>query len=184
MKKCKGGGAATGSACDPEPVSTTKKSAHLPLFGASSARAAKPAPKVEEARAALGGRARSSALAGALVHVRTPAREQQLGAVVFADETSVDVWIGEGRIRRVRAADISIASDVGAHPLVAVAADARIFATLFEGASVRFLSPAGVTLEGTLTEKCRYGALVLGLDGKLLAVSFRRLFPVSTDQLQ
>lgn len=165
-------------------MGTSKKGTHLPVFGASTARASKPAPKVDEARAALGGRARSSALAGALVHVTTPARGQQLGAVVFADETSVDVWIGDGRIRRVRSADVSIASDVGVHPLVAVAADARVFATLFEGARVRYLSPTGVTLEGTLTEKCRYGALVLGLDGKLLAVSFRRLFPAASDELQ
>jgi len=165
-------------------VSTGKKGTPLPLFGAPSTRATKPAPKIDEARAALGGRGRSSALAGALVHVTMDARAQQLGAVVFADETSVDVWIGDGRIRRVRSADVSIASDVGAHPLAAVAADARIFATLSEGARVRFLSPTGVTLEGTLTEKCRYGALVLGLDGKLLAVSFRRLFPAASEQLQ
>jgi len=165
-------------------VGTSKKGTHLPVFGAPSTRASKPAPKIDEARAALGGRAKSSALAGALVHVNTAARAQQLGAVVFADETSVDVWVGDGRIRRVRSADVSIASDVGVHPLAAVAADVRIFATLFEGARVRFLSPAGVTLEGTLTEKCRYGALVLGLDGKLLAVSFRRLFPVASEQLQ
>lgn len=153
------------------------------MFGAGFARPGSQ-PKVDDARAALGGRATTSALAGALVRVMNPAREPQLGAVVFADDTSVDVWVGDGRIRRVRSHDVAVAHDVGAHPFAAVAADARVFASLPEGARVRFISPLGVTLEGTLREKCRYGGLVLGLDGKLLAVSFRRLFPASTAQLQ
>ena len=158
-------------------MSENKKGAPLPMFLGRAARPERPAPKVHDARAALGGRASSSALAGTLVTVTSPAGATRPGAVVFADEASVDVWVGDGRIRRVRHADVTVAHELGEHPLAAVAADARVFASLVEGTTVRFLSPVGITLEGTLAEKCRYGALVLAADGKLLAVSFRRLFP-------
>jgi hypothetical protein len=53
----------------------------------------------------------------------------------------------------------------------------RLFASLSEGDRVRFASAASAAAEGLLIEKCRYGALVLDDEEKVLAVGFRRLWP-------
>ena len=50
------------------------------------------------------------------------------------------------------------------------------FARLREGQKVFFERVPGTISEGTLLEKCRYGALVGDLDGKVLGVGFRKLF--------
>jgi hypothetical protein len=155
-------------------VSAGKKPS-LPLFGARRAPASPP-PRIDDARTALGGRAATTALAGSLV--RVPAGEASvLGAVVFADDTRADVWVSEGRIRRVPLDALTPATDAAHHPLAAVAADARVYAGLRESASVRFLTSDGDPREGTLLEKCRYGGLVRDAEGRVHAVSFRRLLP-------
>jgi len=62
-------------------------------------------------------------------------------------------------------------------------AEVRLFATLKEGQRVRFAEKDGSAGElsvGMLVEKCRYGALVAKDDGRILAVGFRRLWPVSS----
>lgn len=130
-------------------------------------------PTVDRARESLGGRASTDADAGQRVRMTDDARE---GVVVFASGGERDVWIGEGRIRRARVelCEPSGSADVA---LDAVAIDARRFATLAESAEVGFLDRAGGVHAGTLVEKCRYGALVLASDGKIVAVSFRRLAP-------
>jgi hypothetical protein len=156
------------------PVPAGKKPS-LPLFGARRA-PAPPPPRIDDARTALGGRAETTALAGSLVRVRS-GEASTLGAVVFADEARADVWIGEGRIRRLPLEALTPATDAAHHPLAAVAADARVYAALREGAAVRFLTSAGDAREGTLLEKCRYGGLVRDAEGRVHAVSFRRLLP-------
>ncbi len=152
------------------------------MFGAARPSAPRPPPRIEDARTALGGPGVTTALAGALVRLRVaPGGEAAggttLGAVVFADAERADVWIGEGRIRRVAHEAWAPAPDAAGHPLAAVAADARVYAGLREGAPVRFVTPEGAAREGALVEKCRYGGLVREADGRVHAVSFRRLLP-------
>lgn len=127
-------------------------------------------PTVDGARAALGGRAATLEGAGAVV--RMPSG--RLAVVVFVAPHEQDVWIGEGRFAR---ATESLEPAPATPELEAVAADARRFARLSEGDPVRYLDRSGAPHEGTLIEKCRYGALVLAPDERVLAVSFRRVFP-------
>jgi hypothetical protein len=143
-------------------------------------------PSIEAARQALGGRGSTSALAGTFVRVPGAAASTwgaaRRGVVVYADAATADVWVGDGRIRRVAVADLAPLPDEPLHPLAPVAADARLFAALREGDAVRAAShdgpPDGRTVvEGTLVEKCRYGALVRRSDGRVLAASIRRVWP-------
>jgi hypothetical protein len=97
------------------------------------------------------------------------------GVVVCVHEDERDVWIGEGRFVRTRAEDLTPTDDAS---LEAVAGDARLFGGLHEGARVGALTKDGARREGVLAEKCRYGALVV-VEGKVLAVSFRRIVPLA-----
>lgn len=142
---------------------------HLRTFGAVHVPAGP--PTVEEARASLGGRASTSLDAGALVRVSDGA----VGVVVFASHDERDVWVGEGRLRRVAAERCAELEGPAPAALLPVAADAARFAGLPEGARVRYLDRLGRAHAGTLVEKCRYGALVESEDARVLAVSFRRL---------
>jgi hypothetical protein len=76
----------------------------------------------------------------------------------------------------------AVASHPGAAPEVlwCLAAEVRIFASLVEGDMVRWERARGLLPavgEGCIVEKCRYGAIVVTRDGKLVAVGFRRLWP-------
>ena len=154
----------------------------LPSLGAA-ATVSHDAPSVDEARVALGGRVEAVNLRGvmklgALVHfvdVRGKALE---GVLVFASLEGADVWVGDGRFHRVPDARMR-GSEVTCHghPLADVAADAHVFAMLPEGARVRFVDRKGVMQLGLLVEKCRYGALIENEDKRILAVSFRRVWP-------
>ncbi|AKF07404.1 hypothetical protein [Sandaracinus amylolyticus] len=145
---------------------------HLPTFGAVHVPTR--APTVDEARASLGGRASTSPEAGALVQV-IEASSRVSGVIVFASAEERDVWIGEGRLRRVARSSCVDAEGPMDPALAPVAADASRFAALSEGTRVRYHDRRGVAHEGTLVEKCRYGALVESSAGRVLAVSFRRI---------
>jgi hypothetical protein len=143
---------------------------HLPSLGLGAVRIPAGPPSVDDARAALGGRASTDAGAGALV--RLGATE---GVVVFASATERDVWIGEGRFQRVATATC-VPSDGASRPdLTPVASDARRFAALAEGDAVRVRDRSDREQDGRLIEKCRYGALVLCEEERVIAVSFRRI---------
>jgi hypothetical protein len=136
-------------------------------------------PTVDQARETLGGRASTDHTAGARVRVGSVRGAAIEGVVVFGSERERDVWIGEGRFQRIAAGDCETLSlgdpALGDRALDAVADDARRFATFVEGAAVRYLDRSGRAHEGTLVEKCRYGALVMGEGGRILAVGFRRI---------
>lgn len=134
-------------------------------------------PSVDDARAALGGRA-STVISGAGERVRIASSE---GVVVFASTSERDVWIGEGRFRRVAPAACEPIEPMPDPELDAVAADARRFAAMSEGDPVRFRDRHDGDHAGQLVEKCRYGALVLGPDERVIAVSFRRLTQSGSD---
>lgn len=99
------------------------------------------------------------------------------GLLVCVDDAHAFVWTGENEFRRLPA-DAWRPSD---SPLdaetLARTEDLRRFAMLRERQRVRFVTARGVSLEGTLIEKCRFGALVAREDGVVVAVGFRSLFP-------
>lgn len=134
------------------------------------------APTVDKARSALGGRGATGPEAGTIVALPGGVLGRDVGVVVFASDTERDVWVGGGKLRRVPADRIESATDGEVTAgLLTVAREARAFAALDEGQAVRFETRGGEVLTGTLVEKCRYGALVLDADQKVLAVSFRRI---------
>jgi hypothetical protein len=84
------------------------------------------------------------------------------------------------RLKRLAPEDIETACNADApEALALVAADARVFWLLVEGQSVRWADGEGALRDGKLVEKCRYGALVLRADGAIIAVGFRKLWPVA-----
>jgi hypothetical protein len=158
-------------------MSSSKRS--LPSLGARDVPSG--VPSIDEAREALGGRVTTtSPRAGALARFRD-ARGRDVEGVVVCDTTDeLDVWIGEGRLQRLPAARVTLAPLGADHALADVGADARVFVSLAEGRRVRFLTRSGSSHEGVLAERCRYGALV-SHEGRVLAVSFRRLWPLDAE---
>lgn len=132
-------------------------------------------PTVDRAREALGGRVESGEGAGSVVLVTMKRGAPARGVVVCAVGDERDVWIGEGRFVRTHPSELAPTDDAS---LEGVAVDARLFASLREGARVCAIAKDGTRREGVLAEKCRYGALV-AVDGKVLAVSFRRIVPLA-----
>lgn len=136
-------------------------------------------PTVDAARERLGGRAVTAPDVGGAVVVTSGLGVQQLGVVIFRRDQEVDVWIGAGRVRRLSTSDdLKPASRSELLSSLAEIADgAVIFASLTEGQSVRFRDGGGQLHQGLLVEKCRYGALVLDPDDKVIAVGFSGLSP-------
>jgi len=133
----------------------------------------RPKSTLEAVRARLGGRARTSPQAGRIVcFLDTGAT----GVVLFAQGDEVHVFSNAGWVRRTtRDAVIHIAEP--AAELDAVASDVRVFVSLEEGARVRFQDLSGMA-QGTLLEKCRYGAVVRRDDAAIMGVGFRRIWPL------
>jgi hypothetical protein len=52
----------------------------------------------------------------------------------------------------------------------------RLFTSLVEGERVRWERGTEVA-EGCIVEKCRYGAIIVSRDGRVVAVGFRKLWP-------
>lgn len=129
---------------------------------------------VDDARAGLGGRARTSDRAGAAVRLD----HGTIGVVVFAADDSCDVCTMDGRFHRVDPSTLTEHTENLPTALAEIAMDARIFAALEEQQRVRFQGPRSEMREGLLVEKCRYGALVLNEEKKVIAISFRRLWPL------
>jgi hypothetical protein len=145
-------------------------------------RASKRAPSVDAARKRLGGRGTSTGAAGSVVELTMGNRVHVAGVVLFASEHECDVWVDGGLVRRTRLDAVTPRSGMVSIALERIAADVRVFAALREGERVRYEPSPGTVVEGTLVEKCRYGALVLadalrGGGGKIVAVGFRKLWP-------
>jgi hypothetical protein len=134
---------------------------------------------IDSARRKLGGRpAEASVRApGSLVQGTLRDGARRTGVVLWASAGHCDVWFDDGIARRVRAAVVRAYDGVPPTSLVRIVAEARIFAGLFEGDRVRW-DRAGNVFDGCIVEKCRYGAIVLTSDGRLVAVGFRRLWPI------
>jgi hypothetical protein len=134
------------------------------------------APQVHEARRRLGGRGSSEPGAGLLVEVVRQSRSDP-GVVLFVSGNELDVWMGQGRVERIPRDRVRPLVAPAHQDLVAIAGDVHVFVHLLEGGRVRYLDQGRMSL-GTLVEKCRYGALVLRDDQQIMAIGFRKLFPV------
>lgn len=134
-------------------------------------------PTLDEARKNLGGAWEGGPDVGRTVSV-AGAHGARIGVVVHSSPTHRDVWIGGGRLQRVPVARVELGADDA--NLADVAADARIFGALQVGQRVAYEARDGTVGEGTLVEKLRFGGLVgLEDEGRVLAVSFRKLTPAS-----
>lgn len=109
-------------------------------------------------------------------------RRRMLGVVVFASRSEVHVLLDGVRLRRLPPSDVTVADvkDVSdeAVEIEKIAGDARLFGQLAEGQAVRYADDAGSLVSGKLIEKCRWGALVQREDGAVVAVGFRKLWPL------
>jgi hypothetical protein len=134
---------------------------------------------VESVRDRLGGRAESLPGVGAIVSIRSSEAEPKPGVVLFASDERFDIWFGGGTVRRVLREQIEPFLGDPPAEIMVVASDARIFAELKEGQTVRFSPTSSGDSEGTLAEKCRFGGLVRRSDGVLVGVGFQRLWPAA-----
>ena len=134
----------------------------------------RPAASLDAVRARLGGRARTDQQAGRVVcFLDTGAT----GVVLYGRGEEVHVFSNAGWVRRTTADALSQVDEPLAD-LRAVVDDVRVFAALEEGTRVRFQDRSGMA-QGTLIEKCRYGAVVRRDDAKLMGVGFRRIWPLA-----
>lgn len=164
----------------------------LPLFNLARTPVLDPSttdqkPTVDAVRKRLGGRGSTEADAGDLVTLTTPGGGKLQGVIVFASGDNLDVWIDQdtasrtapprvGVVRRAHRAHVAPLRVAPSRDLDAMANDARVFGALLEGQRILFQTDEGVG-EGTLVEKCRFGALVQRDDGTLVGVGFRRIWP-------
>ena len=137
-----------------------------------------PRPSIDAARRRLGGRASppSTSPPGYPVQATLRDGKQHSGVVLWSSAVQCDVWFDDGVARRLRADAVAPHAGPPPEDLARVAAEVRVFASLVEGERVRWQRSTGV-VEGCIVEKCRYGAIVVTRDGKLIAVGFRRLWP-------
>ncbi len=133
---------------------------------------------IEAARRKLGGRpAGGSARApGSLVRGTLRDGACRTGVILWDSGGRCDVWFDDGIARRVRASVVTSHNGPPPPALGRILAEVRIFASLAEGDRVRW-DRSGSLVDGCIVEKCRYGAIVLTREAKLVAVGFRRLWP-------
>lgn len=154
---------------------------NLPLLPELSSDDDAARPRLESARAQLGGPGDTDGLAGERVALVSAAGERRVGVVLYANEREVDVWFEGSVVRRTLRGMVSaLEPGEGSPALDAVVADVKVFASLRDGDRVRWQRGEGGVGEGKLIERCRYGALVASDDGRILAVGFRRLWPAVT----
>jgi len=129
---------------------------------------------LDAVRARLGGRARTSPQVGRVVRFLDTGAT---GIVLFAQGDEVHVFSNAGWVRRTTREAVVYVEQPDAE-LDRIANDVRVFAALEEGTRVRFQDLSGLA-QGTLLEKCRYGALVRRDDAAILGVGFRRVWPLA-----
>lgn len=137
-------------------------------------------PTVDAMRKRLGGRASTEPGAGELVSLTTERGIERIGVVLFVRGEDLDVWTDGDVVRRARRASLRPVEDHGGEgaslgAIVTIARDARSFAALREGQQVRYQHEGGIG-EGTLVEKCRFGALIERVDGAVIGAGFRRIW--------
>jgi hypothetical protein len=134
-------------------------------------------PSASDVRKRLGGVGQTEAGAGVVVRFVEDPGAGTLGVVVFRLGDELDVYLGEGWLRRTRSGAVEELEGEAPSSLASIAADARVFSTLIPGQAVRFQSGDGELRSGVLLEKCRFGAIVVRDDKRLVGVGFRKLWP-------
>lgn len=150
----------------------------LPLHSASGTQQ----PTADDVRRRLGGAGQSEAGAGVVVRFVDDPGAGTLGVVLFRHGEEVDVYLGDGWLRRTRAASVEPLAVEAPDSLATVASDVRVFHTLRNGDRVRYADATGNLLDGTLLEKCRYGAIVLSDSQRLIGIGFRKLWPAPSSE--
>ena len=137
---------------------------------------------LETARAKLGGVAAgaSEQPPGTLVGAKLRDGEQHFGVLLWAEGGQCDIWFDDGLARRARAGVVYPCAGPTPDALLRIASEVRLFSALAEGQRVRWERETGLE-EGRILEKCRYGAIVAARGGKVIAVGFRKLWPVGID---
>ena len=137
-------------------------------------------PSIEAARRRLGGRAtaQSRRAPGSLVQVKVHGASPAKGVLLWATEHHCDVWFEDGVARRARFHAVTPCRGRLPEALVRVAGEMRLFTALAEGARVRWERGSEIA-EGRIVEKCRYGAIIVSRDGRVVAVGFRKLWPTA-----
>ncbi len=128
-------------------------------------------------RKRLGGVGQTESGAGMVVRFVEDPGAGTLGVVVFRSGEEIDVYLGDGWLRRTRRASVAEFEGEAPSSLSSIADDARVFSTLVPGQPVRFQSGDGELRKGVLLEKCRFGAIVVRDDKRLVGVGFRKLWP-------
>jgi hypothetical protein len=134
------------------------------------------APSVDAIRKKLGGRAISEPGAGDLVSLADRGGDERIGVVLFARADEIAVWVAEGIVRRTERALLHAAQTAPSPEVQEIANDARVFGSLAEGQRVGYEPGDAAFGEGTLVEKCRFGALVERHDRTVLGIGFRRVW--------
>ncbi|HEV8244891.1 MAG TPA: hypothetical protein VGP93_03950 [Polyangiaceae bacterium] len=129
-------------------------------------------------RLRLGGRGQSEAGAGMVVRFVEAPGAGTLGVVLYRSGDVLDVYLGDGWLRRTNRSAVAALEIEPPASLAAAAADARMFTELREGDRVRYRAANGQVVLGELLEKCRYGAIVQNDDRRLVGIGFRKLWPV------
>jgi hypothetical protein len=137
-------------------------------------------PSIEAARRRLGGRATapSHRVPGSLVQVKLQGKAWTKGILLWATERHCDVWFEDGVARRARFHAVTLCAGPMPDGLMRVAGEMRLFTSLVEGERVRWERPTEVA-EGCIVEKCRYGAIIVSRDNRVVAVGFRKLWPAA-----
>ena len=130
-------------------------------------------PTLEIARKRLGGKASRSSHMGSVVRILDD--RPVVGIVLHGKGDDLDVLLGSAMVRRTKLELTEPASEEEVDAMLL--AEVRLFASLEVGARVRFADKDGSAV-GLLVEKCRWGALVAKDDGKILAIGFRKLWPL------
>lgn len=128
-------------------------------------------------RTRLGGRGESEAEIGAIVRFEPAEGMALFGVVLFVEGGFAHVLLEGGTVRRTSRDSLSEVDDGDHAELALIAQDARTFGELREGDAVRYADSQGTLGEGTLVEKCRFGALVARPDGVVMGIGFRKISP-------
>jgi hypothetical protein len=137
-------------------------------------------PSLDLARRRLGGTASTDSrrVPGSLVVVSLRSGAQAKGILLWETERYSDVWFEDGVARRARAETVSPLDRAVPASLTRIAGEMRIFMSFAEGDRVYWQRSAEIA-DGCIVEKCRYGAIVVTGDGKVVAVGFRKLWPAA-----
>ncbi len=137
-----------------------------------------PLRSLESARRKLGGSSvvPSERSPGGLVQASLSDGLDHAGVLLWCSGGYCDVWFDDGVARRARTELVVPRARPTPESLLRIEAEVRVFSTLVEGERVRWEREACL-VEGRIAEKCRYGAIVVTHEAKVIAVGFRKLWP-------